>query len=134
MNAVLVIRSLLIAHAPVVAIVGQRVHAGIAPAGTLFPMVHIKEISRIEHHTVCLDSQYVLVTARVQVTAIAKSYPEQKTLLQAIKLGPGAHTGIIAGLTVRSITREPVGPDLHDSETDIYEQSRDFKVKFLELN
>lgn len=134
MNAVLVIRALLIAHAPVTAIVGQRVHAGIVPAGTLFPMVHIKEISRAERHTVGLDGQYVMVTARVQVTAIAKSYSEQKALLQAVKLGPGAHTGVIAGLNVRSITREPVGPDLYDSETDIYEQSRDFKVTFLELN
>lgn len=134
MNAVLIIRALLIAHAPVTALVAQRVHAGIVPAGTLFPMVHIKEISRVEHHTIGLDSQYVLITARVQVTAIAKTYAEQKALLQAVKLGPGAHTGVIAGLTVRSITREPVGPDLYDSETDIYEQSRDFKVTFLELN
>lgn len=134
MNAVLIIRALLIAHAPVIAIVGSRVHAGIVPAGTLFPMVHIKEISRIERHTVGLDSQYVLATARVQVTAIAKSYSEQKALLNAVKLGPGAHTGSIAGLTVRSITRDSVGPDLYDSEADIYEQSRDFKVTFLELN
>jgi hypothetical protein len=35
---------------------------------------------------------------------------------------------------VRAVTRELVGPDMSDPETEIYEQSRDFKVIFTEPN
>lgn len=134
MNAVVVMRALLMAYAPITSIVGQQVFAGDIPQGATLPAISIREISRIEQLTASLAQPTVLVTARVQVTVHAKSYPDQKALLMAAKLGPGGHTGTISGVAVRSVLRDIVGPDMSDPDAGIYDQSRDFKVAYIEPN
>ena len=135
MSSVKVMRALLLAHAPVAALVAaDKVFAGTIPQGVALPAIGIKEIGSSELATVSLGQAAVLITSRVQVTVLAKSYPAQKALLLAAKLGPGAHSGQIAGVMVRSVIRDAVGPDLSDDAAGIYEQSRDFKVTFVEAN
>lgn len=135
MSAVRVIRALLIAHAPVVALVPpERIVGGDLAQGTPLPAITLSEASRVEMSTVSLAQRAVQVTARVQVTVHAQSYSQQKALLQAAKLGPGAHTGAVDGVQVRSVMRDVVGPDMKDAAASIYEQSRDFKVVFVEEN
>lgn len=95
------------------------------------PAIGIREISGIEQDTVSRAGNS-LVTARVQVTVYATSYPQQKAILKAAKLGTGTHTGQIAGYAVRSVLRDSVGPDLGDPAVPTFEQSRDFKVTFIE--
>lgn len=128
MNAVSVMRDLLLAHAPVAAIAGNKVCAGEIDYNDL-PAVGLREISRREADTVGRTSK--MVTARIQVTAHAATYPEQKSLLQATRLGDGVHTGTIAGVEVRSVIRDSVGPDLNPEEG-LFQQSRDFMVTYLE--
>lgn len=135
MSAVKIIRALLLAHTPVTVLVAaDKVISGVVPQATALPAIGITEISRGEMPTVSLGQAAVLVTSRVQVTAMAKSYSAQKELLQAAKLGPGAHTGTIVGISVRSVTRDIVGPDLSDTDAGIFKQSRDFIVQFVEAN
>lgn len=133
MNAVVVMRALLLAHAPLTALVGDKIYAGDVDID-LVPAVGIKEISRVEQSTVANDGPATLVTARIQVTVYGESYPNQKALLLAAKLGAGVHTGEIAGVAVRSVLRDMVGPDLGDKAAGTYEQSRDFKVTYIESN
>lgn len=134
MDAVAVMRALLLANAPLAALVGSRIIAGTVPADTSLPAVGIKEISRVEIDTVSRDDPATMVTARVQVTAFAGAYPAMKAVLAATKLGPGVFTGTIAGVEVRSVLRDGVGPDLSDDAPGLYEQSRDFKVAYIEPN
>lgn len=135
MSAIKVIRALLVAHAPILGLVpAARIVAGTVPLGMPLPAIGLTEISRVELPTVSLGQRAVQVTARVQVTVHASTYPDQKALLQAAKLGPGAHTGTVAGVTVRSVMRDVVGPDMGDADTGIYQQSRDFKVVYVEDN
>lgn len=135
MSAIRVIRALLIAHSPVVALVlPERIVAGELVQGTPLPAISLTEISRVEMPTASLAQRAVQVTARVQVTVHAQSYEQQKLVLQAAKLGPGAHTGMVDGVQVRSVLRDVVGPDMKDAAASIYEQSRDFKVVFVEEN
>lgn len=134
MNGPAIMRALLLAHGPVATLVGTRVIAGAVPLATALPAIGIKEISRIEKNTASLGQPTVLVTARIQATVYARDYPEQKAVLQAAKLGPGAHTGVVAGVTVRSVIRDIVGPDMGDDAANTFEQSRDFKVTYLEQN
>jgi hypothetical protein len=133
MNGVAVMRALLLAHIPLVEIVGTKVYAGAVPISAL-PAIGIKEIGRFEQATVANDSPANLVTARLQVTVYACNYPEQKAMLLAAKLGAGVHTGLIAGVEVRSVLRDIVGPDMGDDAAGTFEQSRDFKVVYLEQN
>lgn len=134
MNAVMIMRALQLAHAPVTGIVADRVVAGDVPEKMELPAVGLKEISRTEQDTVSRDGASTLVRARVQVTVHATTYAQQKQLLDAVKLGPGAHTGTIAGAEVRSVLRDAVGPDMGDTAASIYEQSRDFVVTYIEPN
>lgn len=135
MSAVKVIRALLIAHAPVLALVpAARIVADKVPQGMSLPAIVLTEISRVELPTVSQAQRAVQVTARVQVTVHASTYPDQKAVLQATRLGAGAHTGTVAGIAVRSVMRDVVGPDMTDDEAGVYQQSRDFKVVFVEAN
>ena len=133
MTAVKVMRALLQAHPAVVALVPrERVVAGTVPQDSGLPAIGIKEIGRNEFATVARAEKRVLVRSRVQVTVYAKSYPEQKAVLLAAKLGPGVHTGVIVGVTVCGVVRGDVGPDLGEEDAGIFEQSRDFTVSYLE--
>lgn len=134
MDGAAVMVALLPAHAPLTELVGDRIFAGTVPQGVPLPAVGITEISRVEQDTVARAGATTLVTARIQVTVHARSYPEQKAVLAATKLGAGTHTGSIAGVEVRSVLRDNVGPDLSDDAAGIFQQSRDFKVSYLEPN
>lgn len=135
MSSVDVVRALLMGHLPVRALVQAKdIVLGTVPQRAELPAIGIREISRVELATVSLSQAAVLVRARVQVTVLAKTYDSQKALLQAAKLGPGAHTGEIAGVAVRSVMREQVGPDISDDDAGIFQQSRDFLVTYVEQN
>lgn len=135
MDAVAVMRALLLAHTPLVALVGDRVIAGTVPLSEVNPVaIGLTEVGRNEADTVSRSGPPTLVTARVQVTVYATEYPAMKAALNAARLGPGVFTGMIAGVEVRSVLRDTVGPDLSDEEPGIAEQSRDFIVAYLEPN
>lgn len=129
----MVLRALLLAHPSVgILVTRDNVVAGAIEQGSPLPAIGIKEVSQTEFATVARAERRVLVRARVQVTVYAKTYREQKALLLAVKLGPGVHTGIVAGVKVRSVVRGDVGPDFTDDAAEIFEQSRDFFVTYVE--
>jgi len=135
MDAVAIMRELLLAHAPLTALVGDRVIAGTVPLSQVDPVaIGLTEISRNEADTVARSGPKTLVTARVQVTVYAQTYRAMKEALSAARLGSGVFTGLIAGVQVRSVLRDSVGPDLSDEEPGISEQGRDFMVTYLEPN
>ena len=134
MDAVAVMTALLTAYAPLTALVpAANIMPGTIPQGHL-PAVGIREISSSEMATASGAQASVMVTARVQVTVYAATYPAMRAALNAAKLGPGYHTGLIAGVDVRSVSRDFVGPDLSDISIPIYEQSRDFRVVYIAPN
>lgn len=135
MDAVAVMRALLLAHAPMAALVGDRVISGPVPLSQVAPVaIGLNEISRNDADTVARSGPTTLVMARVQVTVYATTYPAMKAALNAARLGSGVFTGLIAGVQVRSVLRDSVGPDLSDEEPGIAEQSRDFIVTYIEPN
>lgn len=134
MDGVAVIKQLLVEHAPLLALVpADKIYVGTVPLG-VFPAVGIREVDRNEFRTVSMDTESVMIRARIQVTVYAKKYPLQKGLILAAKLGRGPHTGIIADVLVKSVERLSVGPDFVDDAAVVYEQSRDFMVTYIEPN
>ncbi|NHZ62613.1 hypothetical protein [Massilia genomosp. 1] len=131
MSAVAIMRALLVGHSPLTDLVAPaRIVGGDVPEGSV-PAIGIREVSRIEQDTVARAGNS-LVTARVQVTVYASSYPQQNAVLKAAKLGAGVYTGLIGGYQVRSVLRDMVGPDTGDAAAKIFEQSRDFMVTYIE--
>jgi hypothetical protein len=133
MSGVIAIRSLLANNANLlVAVPATKIMASVIPLETVLPAIGISHISTTERNTVAMDSAKVMATERVQVTVQAKSYADQKSILELVrKACPNTH-GTVNGIEVDSILPEIAGPDLRDDELLIFVQSRDFIVKFIE--
>jgi hypothetical protein len=132
MSGVKVIRNLLVNNGALIAIVPEaRILAGVVGQGASLPAIAINEISRVERHNARLAGP-TLVTCRVQATVMAPSYPAQKQILDAIGAAVTTRSGVVQGVTVDSILRDVVGPDMRDDDAGIYMQSRDFIVRYIE--
>jgi len=136
MSGVAIMRALLTAHAPLLALVpAERIFAGKVPQGAVLPAVSITTVDGYEQRTVARLGPTTQNRERVQITVVAASYASQKAVLAATKMGPGTHRGVYAGFKALSVQPDNVGPDLNDLDDDgIYEQSRDFLVTFTEAN
>lgn len=111
-----------------------RVRAGILPQGIVLPAVGISSVGEGEESTMARNLPVKMIRERVQVTALAKDYPTMRRLVKAAALGPGVHTGVVAGFKVCSILPLGTNPEIPPADDGIYEQSRDFMVTFLEAN
>lgn len=135
MSGVAILRALLAADVRVTAIAGSRVLAGVVPQGTALPALGVSKISANEEPTISRRTSTRLVRERVQVTSLAKTYPEMSRLNKAAGLGPGVYSWqIVAGFGVVSVLPWGEGPDIPPGEDGIYETSRDFMVTFVEAN
>lgn len=136
MSAVAIMRALLQAHTPLLALVpANKIFAGKIPQETPLPAVSIEEIDGFEQPTIARLQATTQQRRRVQVTVCALSYPSQKAIHKACALGPGTHRGTYAGFKALSVQPAGTGPDLNDLNDDgIYEQSRDFMVTFAEAS
>ncbi len=75
---------------------------------------------------------YNLAQARIQVTVHAKTYTEQKTLVDLVRQAAGFVRGTYAGVAVHRIVRDLIGPDLRNDDATLYRQTIDFLVTYTE--
>lgn len=136
MRAETALNAVLNAAAGVTALVGSgaaaRIYPGELPLGTALPALCLEHVSGGELTTIDAASNYGLVQSRMQVTAIAKTYPEVKTVLEQVRLACNYQRGTFGGVNVVSIVRELIGPDLRDPALGLYSQSLDFMVTLKE--
>lgn len=132
MRAEQVIYALLSEAAGVTALVGTRIYPGVLPQGTALPALALEFISGVELPTVDATAGFNLLQARVQVTAIAKTYAEVKTVLEAVRAACNFQRGTIAGVHVVSVRRDTIGPDLRDDDVQLFTQSIDFGITYQE--
>lgn len=134
-DAVAAIRALLVANVAVTALVpADKIVAGVIRQGTALPALGVSHISTVPISAMDAQAAFNLVTSRVQVTGMAKSYPEVKALLAAVRKACNYAHGIYAGVAVVSVVRDIVGPDMSDGDAGIEMQTIDFKVTFHEPN
>jgi hypothetical protein len=135
MSAVQVIRSLLTGSATVVAICPAiRIIIGTVPQSTPMPSLSISHISTVAISRIDAQAEYGLVTSRIQVTAMAGNYSAAKALIDASRKACNFGRGELAGVSVVSVVRDTVGPDLSNDEATIHFQTIDFKVAYFEQN
>lgn len=133
MRAEKVVRTLLSNAAGVVALVATRVFPGPIPQGTALPAISFEHISSAPLPRLDASAGFNLVRTRIEVTAVAKTYGEQKSLVEEIRKALDYQRGNIAGIEVIAILRESVGPDLRDDDRQIYAQAVDFMVTHREV-
>jgi len=130
MSGVAILCYMLANNAPLTAVVSSnKIMAGIVPINTALPAISIRQISGQEHRVIKRGSNE-LVTDRIQVTALASTYPSQKSILNLIRTALPGTRGTINGFVVDSIVPDIDGPDLYNDDPVIYEQSMDFMVRF----
>jgi hypothetical protein len=135
MSAVKVIRALLAADAAVIAICpAAKIGAGFVPQDTAMPALLVQHIGTVPIARIDAQAEYGLVTSRIQVTAMAGDYPGVKALLAVVRKACNYERGTIATVSVVSVLRDTVGPDLTNDDASIYYQSMDFKVTYHEQN
>ena len=85
MNGVIVVRTLLVGDTGVTALVSEaRIAAGMLPQGTDLPAISLMSVSSVDRNIPAPGTKR-RVTERVQVTVLARTYPETKAILAAIR-------------------------------------------------
>ena len=132
MNGVIAVRSLLVADTRVTALVPfARIAAGMLPQGTDLPAISLMSVSSVDRNVPAPGSKR-RVTERVQVTVLARTYPEVKAILAAVRTAAADQMPAIDGLTEVIVHTDSAGPDFLDEETGIHMQTQDFRVSFNE--
>lgn len=125
--------ALLNAASGVTALTGTRIYGGgQLPQGTALPAVVVEHVNANELTTIDANAAFGLMKARMQCTVLAKSYPEQKALLEQVRIACNYQRGLINGVRVITILRDTVGPDQRDDDMQVYTQSIDFQVTYQE--
>lgn len=132
MNGVIAVRSLLVGDLRVTALVPpERVAAGTLPQGTVLPAIALMSIGNVDRN-IPSPGPKRRVTERVQVTVLARAYPEAKTIIAAVRAAAADRMPAIDGLTDVTVHTDSAGPDFLDEETGTHMQSQDFRVAFNE--
>lgn len=131
MSGVAILRYQLILDYSVVNVVPEpRIMAGTLPINTELPAISIKQVSGSEFKTIKRSGEQ-LVIDRIQVTALAQSYVQQKEMIESIRNALPTVRGIVNDIYVDSIEHELDGPDLYSENPVIYEQSIDYIVRYV---
>jgi len=132
MSGVNVIRYTLANNAALIAVVpATKIMAGVLPLNIVFPAIQIRQISGTEYKTI-KQTGSDLVNERVQVTVLATTYAQQKSILALIKTALPSVRATVNSIVVDSIARDFTGPDLYNEDPVIYEQSVDYFVKYID--
>jgi hypothetical protein len=132
MNGVIAVRSLLVADTGLTALVPEaRIAAGSLPQGTELPAISLMSVSSVDRN-IPAPGPKRRVTERVQITVLARAYPETKAILAAIRTAAADQMPAIDGLTDVTVHTDSAGPDFLDEETGIHMQTQDFRVSFNE--
>lgn len=131
MSDTAIIRTLLAGNAALTALVpADRIRVGTIPQATALPAILVSTVSSNDRHRVADNSEPILITARTEVTVLAKNYADQRNAIDLIGKAIRGGRRMVGGVLVANIRPDIVGPDMHDKPLDIYMQSRDFQVVY----
>jgi hypothetical protein len=132
MNGVIAVRILLVTDTGMTALVPPaRIAAGMLPQGTDLPAISLMSVSSVDRN-IQAPGPKRRVTERVQVTVLARTYPEAKTLIAAIRAAAADQMPAIDGLFDVTVHTDSAGPDFLDEDTGIHMQTQDLRVSFNE--
>ena len=132
MNGVIAVRILLLTDTGMTALVPPgRIAAGMLPQGTELPAISLLSVSSVDRNIPAPGSKR-RVTERVQVTVLARTYPEAKTLIAAIRAAAADQMPTVDGVFDVTVHTDSAGPDFLDEDTGIHMQTQDLRVSFNE--
>lgn len=133
MDGVAAMRSVLVADAAMTALVPvSSILAGPLPLNDALPALALQSVSKVDRN-IPAPGATRHVRERVQVTVAARNYPEQKSILRAVrhaaadKLDPS-----VVGLEGVTIHTESAGPDFMAEDASIWMGAQDFILTYTE--
>lgn len=131
MRAEKVVSALLAADGGVTSIVGSRIYGGTAPEATAAPLIVFVHIDSLSDGRMSATQQYV-ISADIEVLAVARTYQELKQLHEAIRQALSFKGGAIAGVQVNTIVWSARGADQFDPELREFAQTVTYRVSHME--
>lgn len=136
MSGVVVIRQLLVAHAPLVALIDPdelppRITSDLFGQGVVLPALRIWKVSGVDGAAIAPGATRHL-RERVQVDVLARNRPELGQLLPLVRRACADKRPAVSGLTAVSVVFAGEGPDGYDTEISARSASLDFIVTYNE--
>lgn len=133
MRAEKVIAALLGAAGDVTSIVGQRIYGGVAEEDAPAPLIVYRKAPGTQRDETLLSAgEPVIVTALVEVTYVATSYEQLKTLAEAGRVALINQQGITAGIQVHELLVADEGADEYDHDIKEHGQRWTYRVVHTE--
>ncbi len=132
MSGIGVLRTLFLAHGPLVAVVPDaRIIGEALPAGTQLPALSLEIISSVDRRPLKIGGTR-RVTDRVQVTVHTNDASQRNQIMGLVRLAAAGAIGDFGTATAASVQTDGQGPDTTDPETRIRTRSQDFLVSYNE--
>ena len=128
MSAQAIANALIGSAAGVVSLVSDRVYPSMLPAGVSLPAAVVRLVSNVRVGTIDAAAALHTYRARIQVNALAPTFPQAQALRQAVKAAMRFQRGAVAGVTVASIVDDVELPDDYDEELHAYVAPADFII------
>ena len=133
MDGVAAVRAVLTVDAGLTTLVpAANIISGPASLGTLLPFVMLESVSKNDRNIPAPGGQRH-VTERVQVTVVARDYPQQKAVLRAVRRAAADQLyPVVTGISGVTIHTDSAGPDFFDDVYSGWRGSQDFRVGYTE--
>lgn len=127
MSAEKVIYNLLSTNAPLKLVIPTtRMYAGVVPIGAVYPALCYNLVSSGDATAIGLTT--IKSRSRIQITVVAKSYPEVKSLVDKIRVACNLKRGTFNGVVTDSVIMDNIGADYRDDETGVFYSTVDFNI------
>lgn len=127
MSAEKVIYDLLSKNAALLAVVPKtRMYSGVIPIDTAYPALCYNLVSSSDTNAIGLTT--MKSASRIQVTAVASSYPAVKALADKIRVACNLKRGTFNGIVTDSVIMDNIGADYRDDESGVFYSTVDFNV------
>ena len=136
MNGVAASLQLLAADAGIGALIDvdaspSRITGGTVSRNVTLPALAVQEISSVDRN-IPNPGSYRHVTDRVQVTGMARTYPDLVELMQAVTAACADQFPTVSGLTRVVVHTDGAGPDFMDDQASLFMKTQDFRVSYSE--
>lgn len=129
MSAEKVIYNLLSTNTALKAVVPTtRMYAGVIPVGAIYPALCYNLISDNDVTSIGMTTMKSL--ARIQVTAVATTYPAVKSLLKLIEAACKNKQGTFNGVKTDYVLKSDIGADYRDDDTNVFYSTIDFNIMY----
>lgn len=103
-----------------------RMYAGVIPIDSAYPALCYNLVSSDDVTSIGMTT--MKSRSRVQVTAVATSYPAVKALADKVRVACNLKRGTFNGVVTDSVIMDNIGADYRDDETGVFYSTLDFNI------